>query len=182
MGDDFVRLETGRAVRVCLPAELPAASIAALAESAATELEVQVFGRLPLAISARCYHARSRGLAKDGCRFVCGEDADGMPVATLDDEPIFAVNGLQTLSAAYCSLLAELAELQRMGVGLFRLWPQSRDMAAVASQANIGGGSTALATARSIGRPELGLPAILVGSLGTALGTYLGFLTVLWLA
>jgi len=48
--------------------------------------------------------------------------------------------------------------------------------AAVASQANIGGGTTALALARSLGRPDLELPAILAGSVGTALGTYAGFL------
>lgn len=50
-----------------------------------------------------------------------------------------------------------------------------RDVAAVASQANIGGGTSALALARSLGRQDLVLPAILVGSLGTGLGTYLGF-------
>lgn len=49
-------------------------------------------------------------------------------------------------------------------------------LAAVASQANIGGGTTALALARSLGRPDLVLPAVLVGSLGTALGTFVGFL------
>lgn len=48
------------------------------------------------------------------------------------------------------------------------------DIAAVASQANIGGGASALALARSLGRGDLVLPAILVGSLGSALGTYLG--------
>lgn len=47
--------------------------------------------------------------------------------------------------------------------------------AAVASQANIGGGTTALALARSLGRADLELPAILVGSLGVAVGNYLGF-------
>ncbi|MEY2983161.1 MAG: hypothetical protein RL562_3388 [Planctomycetota bacterium] len=47
--------------------------------------------------------------------------------------------------------------------------------AAVASQANIGGGTTALALARSLGRADLELPAILVGSLGIAVGNYLGF-------
>lgn len=47
---------------------------------------------------------------------------------------------------------------------------------AIASQANIGGSSTALALAESFKRDDLLLPAILVGSLGTALGTYIGFL------
>jgi uncharacterized membrane protein len=56
-----------------------------------------------------------------------------------------------------------------------------RDMAAVASQANIGGGTSALALARSLGRGDLVLPGILVGSVGTALGTYLGILTSEWL-
>ncbi len=49
------------------------------------------------------------------------------------------------------------------------------DLAAVASQANIGGGTTALALARGLGRSDLVLPAILVGSVGTALGTFVGF-------
>lgn len=45
----------------------------------------------------------------------------------------------------------------------------------IASQANIGGSSTAIALAKSLDRPGLMLPAILVGSLGNGLGTYLGF-------
>jgi uncharacterized membrane protein len=49
-------------------------------------------------------------------------------------------------------------------------------MAAIASQANIGGGTTAMALAKNFGRNELILPAILIGSLGNALGTYIGFL------
>ena len=49
------------------------------------------------------------------------------------------------------------------------------DQAAVASQANIGGGTTALALARSIHRSDLVLPAVLLGSLGNALGTFIGF-------
>lgn len=47
-------------------------------------------------------------------------------------------------------------------------------VAAVASQANIGGGTTAMVLARSLGRPDLVAPSILVGSLGTAFGTALG--------
>ena len=54
-------------------------------------------------------------------------------------------------------------------------------MSAVASQANIGGSTSALALAKSLGRSDLMLPAILVGALGNAVGTYLGFLTAAWL-
>ncbi|HLT37301.1 MAG TPA: DUF819 family protein, partial [Enhygromyxa sp.] len=49
------------------------------------------------------------------------------------------------------------------------------DAAAVASQANIGGGTTALALARGLDRDDLAAPGILVGAIGTALGTFLGF-------
>lgn len=46
---------------------------------------------------------------------------------------------------------------------------------AVASQACIGGPTSALAIARAMGRSDLALPAILIGALGYAIGTYLGF-------
>ncbi len=121
------------AVRVCLPPELDRGTIAALAATGLAEIEVQVFGRMPLALSARCYHARAHGLAKDNCRFVCGEDADGMAVETLSGEPFLAVNGIQTLSYSYCRLLPELAELVALGVRRFRLSPHSVDMVEVAT-------------------------------------------------
>lgn len=126
-------LESLGAIRVCLPAELPATIIGQLAKTAKCEIEVQAFGRLPLAISARCYHARSRNLAKDGCQYVCAEDLDGMAVDTLDDDAFLAVNGTQTMSYHYLDLLGELAELRALGVRRFRLWPQNVDMVAVAA-------------------------------------------------
>ncbi|MBF0394090.1 MAG: U32 family peptidase [Alphaproteobacteria bacterium] len=122
------------ATRVTLPAEIagPAiATIAAAAQALSVEVEVQVFGRLPLAISARCYHARALGLHKDGCQFVCGQDADGMEVTTLDGEAFLAVNGTQTLSQSYHALLPELRPLTEAGVTRFRLWPHACDMVAV---------------------------------------------------
>jgi collagenase-like PrtC family protease len=119
---------------VSLPWELSSRHLAALAGSAAAagaELEVQVFGRVPLAISARCYHARAHGLHKDGCQYVCAEDRDGMNVETLDGEPFLSVNGTQTLSHTLLNLIGELGELRKMGINAFRLWPQDVDMVAI---------------------------------------------------
>ncbi len=118
--------------RVCLPVELPAGALAILAAATEAELEVQVFGRLPLAISARCYHARAHGLAKDDCRFACGEDPDGMEIQTLDGAPFLAVNGTQVLSSTYGNLVRELPALQETGIARFRLSPHDVDMVAVA--------------------------------------------------
>ncbi len=120
------------AARVCLPPELPAASLAALAGTASVPLEVLVFGRIPLAISARCYHARVHGLHKDGCQFVCGRDPDGLAVRTLEGESFLAVNGTQTLSHSCLNLAGELGVLRDMGFATFRLSPQDCDMSAVA--------------------------------------------------
>ncbi len=124
------------AAHVVLPAELPAASIAAMgrhADRLGVALEVQVYGRIPLAISARCYHARAHGRMKDNCRFVCDGDPDGMVLKTLDDRPFLIVNGIQTLSHACLNLVHELDDLAAAGVTTFRLSPQSCDMVAVAA-------------------------------------------------
>ncbi|MEO0528402.1 MAG: DUF819 family protein [Bacteroidota bacterium] len=96
---------------------------------------------------------------------------------------------------AYCELTA-VAELKDLGLTLllfaglavllhgilvivlggliYRDW----EMIAIVSQANVGGGTTAIALAESFQRKELILPAILVGTLGNALGTYLGFFMI----
>ncbi|GAB5474663.1 MAG: DUF819 family protein [Maribacter sp.] len=96
---------------------------------------------------------------------------------------------------AYCEIEAVL-ELQHTGLTLllftalavlfhgiitigiggltFRDW----DMVAITSQANVGGSTSAIAIAESLNRNELVLPAILVGTLGNAVGTYFGFLVV----
>ena len=127
-------LATRGAVRVCLSPELPATSLAALAAAtpSGTRLEVLVFGRVPLAISARCFHARAHGLHKDGCRYVCGNDPDGLVVDTIDHRPFVTVNGTQTLSYTYGNLAHEMTALRAMGIGRFRLSPHACDMVAVA--------------------------------------------------
>ena len=117
---------------IALPPELPRSSIAAIAAASGTiDIEVWAFGRVPLAISARCYHARAHNLTKDSCQFVCDRDADGLSVETLDGQGFLAINGVQTLSFTYCNLIREIADLAGDGVASFRLSPHTCDMIAV---------------------------------------------------
>ena len=80
-------LVRGGAVRVNMPVELSAAAIATLARHNPVETEALVFGRQPLSISMRCYHARAYGLTKDACQFVCELDPDGLAADQLDGKP-----------------------------------------------------------------------------------------------
>ena len=121
---------------VALPYELPFASIETLAAEGGrlgVEIQVHVFGRLPLAISGRCYHARIHGLAKDSCQFVCNKDPDGLEVDTLDGEGFLAINGVQTMSRDCTAVIDEIGRLIAAGVGAFRLSPHDCDMVAVAA-------------------------------------------------
>jgi len=119
---------------ICFPPELPFEPLSKLAKAAA-ELgaipEAWAFGRVPLAISGRCYHARIHGLAKDNCQFVCDEDPDGLKTETLDGERFLAINGVQTLSFSHCNLMGDIDRLRMAGVTSFRLSPHSCDMVAV---------------------------------------------------
>jgi len=125
-------MEQQGAKHISLPGELSRHSLSALASAACADLEVQIFGRLPLALSARCYHARSHGLAKDSCQYVCDKDPDGMDLDTLDGDAFLAVNGIQTMSYTCANLVGELDDLQNMGINHFRLSPHDTDMVAVA--------------------------------------------------
>lgn len=122
------------ATSICLPPELPVSSIRAIVEGAPdVRFEVFAFGRVPLAISARCAHARVKGHTKDNCKFVCGEDPDGLAVDTLDGQHFLALNGVQTMSSTVQCLIADVPELMSAGVSSLRLSPQVCDMARVAA-------------------------------------------------
>ncbi|HLA20383.1 MAG TPA: U32 family peptidase [Pseudolabrys sp.] len=124
------------AQNICLPTEMPASAIAALCQATHeldVTIEVQVFGRQSLALSARCYHARAHGRTKDSCRFVCENDPDGLDLTTLDGRTFLTINGIQTLSREYLNLIRELPALRDMGVSRFRLSPHTLDMVEVAS-------------------------------------------------
>lgn len=121
------------AQRLCLPPELPLASVAAIATAVPdVAIEVFAFGKVPLAISARCYHARIHKLSKDNCRFVCEKDLDGLAVETLTGEGFLTVNGVQTLSHTCANLIEDIPALTKAGVDSLRLSPQRCDMVGVA--------------------------------------------------
>jgi len=127
--EDSLEFFAGNGARsICLPPELPADAIAVLgskARSLGVELEVQVYGRIPLALSARCYHARAHGRTKDSCQFVCDREPDGMVLRTQEHTPFLTINGIQTQSYTCLNLIGELGELTACGVSRFRISPQS---------------------------------------------------------
>lgn len=118
---------------ICLPPELPLSSIREIAFGArGIDFEVFAFGRVPLAMSARCAHARVKGNVKDNCQFVCGEEPDGLPVKTLDDQDFLIINGVQTMSHTCQTLVDDIPSLRDVGIKGLRLSPQHCDMVAVA--------------------------------------------------
>lgn len=92
------------------------------------ETEVFVFGKLPLAFSARCFTARHYGLNKDDCQFKCIDHPAGMTLNTREGQPFLAINGIQTMSAQHYNLLHEVTDLLAMGIDVIRVSPQARQM------------------------------------------------------
>lgn len=106
---------------------------------------------------------------------------------------LFGIYIFLAVIGAYCDVAALLSDGRLAGVlfgmillavsihalilfGIGAFLKQDWDVLGVASQANVGGSTSALALAKSLGRPDLQLPAVLVGTLGNAIGTYLGIL------
>lgn len=91
--------------------------------------EVFAYGRMPLALSARCFTARHHRLSKDQCDFRCADDPDGLLLSTTDGEPFLVLNGTQTQSAARQCLIAERQALRAAGVTRLRLSPTAQGFA-----------------------------------------------------
>ncbi|MDM8560494.1 U32 family peptidase [Candidatus Parabeggiatoa sp. HSG14] len=114
--------------RWVLPVEL---SRDTLADMQATlpegvETEVLVYGRLPLAYSARCFTARAHNLPKDDCQYRCLDYPDGLTLSSQDKKPFLSLNGIQTQSACFYNLLPALDDIKSMNVDVLRISPQSR--------------------------------------------------------
>lgn len=114
--------------RWIMPVELSQDTLADIQNErpAEIETEVQVFGRLPLAISARCFCARSANLPKDDCQHICLDYPEGRLLYSQENEPFLNINGVQLQSARPFSLLSEIADLFRLDVDILRIVPQPR--------------------------------------------------------
>jgi len=112
------------------PLEAGHALIEALHTSrpAGVETEIFVYGKLPLAFSARCFTARHYGLNKDDCQFKCLDFPEAMTLKTREGQPFLAINGIQTMSAQTYNLLAEVPEMLKMGIDIVRVSPQPKHM------------------------------------------------------
>ena len=91
-------------------------------------IEIFAYGYLPLAYSARCFTARAENRPKDDCQFCCQNYPEGIPLLSQEGEPIFTINGIQTLSAAVSNLLADYSALVDSGADILRLSPRGAGM------------------------------------------------------
>lgn len=116
--------------RWVLPVELSRDMLAALqaARPPGMETEVFVFGRLPLAYSARCFTARTHRVPKDDCGFRCIDYPDGLALHTREGNRFLTINGIQTQSGESANMVGALPELARLGVEVVRLSPQASHM------------------------------------------------------
>ncbi len=116
------------ATRWVMPLEMGRDDLALILRNRPSGLQTEVFvyGRMPLAFSARCFTARHRNLPKDDCQFSCIHYSDGLLMRTREDESFLVLNGTQTQSARVHLLLAELADMRALGVDVVRVSPQSQ--------------------------------------------------------
>lgn len=124
----LARLATLGLRRWVMPVELSRETLQQMqaARPEGVETELFAFGRLPLALSARCFTARAHKLPKDDCQFRCLDYPDGMLLSTQDDARFLTLNGIQTQSARTHTLLREIEALRAQEVDLLRISPQSR--------------------------------------------------------
>jgi len=93
---------------------------------AGLEAELFAYGRLPLALSARCFTARRFNLQKEQCGYRCIEYPDGLALDTREGEAFLVLNGIQTQSARVYNLAGDIGEARAAGIDILRVSPQSQ--------------------------------------------------------
>ena len=97
------------------------------------EVEVMSYGHLPLAYSARCFTARSENKQKDECETCCINYPQGREVLSQEQQQVFILNGIQTLSG-YCYNLGNELESMKDLVDIVRVSPESEHSLEILSQ------------------------------------------------
>lgn len=120
-------------VRWCMPVELSRDWLVNLLEQCETlgirqqfEVEVLSYGHLPLAYSARCFTARSENRPKDECETCCIKYPTGRSMRSQEDQQVFVLNGVQTMSGYVYNLGNELTSMQGL-VDVVRLSPMGSE-------------------------------------------------------
>lgn len=90
------------------------------------ETEVFGYGHLPLAYAARCFTARSEDRPKDECQLCCLNYPQGRTVNSQEGDPLFVLNGIQTLSGKAQNLINDLPNMHGL-VDVVRISPSSTD-------------------------------------------------------
>ena len=90
------------------------------------EVEVLSYGHLPLAYSARCFTARSENRGKDECETCCIKYPQGRMMRSQEQQQVFVLNGIQTMSGYCYNLGNELPSMQGL-VDIVRLSPQGAE-------------------------------------------------------
>ncbi|QKJ85502.1 U32 family peptidase [Paramixta manurensis] len=88
------------------------------------EVEVFSYGYLPLAYSARCFTARSENRPKDECETCCIRYPQGRRVLSQENQQVFVLNGIQTMSGYCYNLGNDLIGMQGL-VDIIRLSPET---------------------------------------------------------
>jgi collagenase-like PrtC family protease len=126
-------LQSVGALRWVAPIDLAASAVRRLLADLDAPIETEFFahGRLPLAMSARCFTARYHNLSKDRCEYRCLQHPSGIALRTLDGRALFTINGVQTQSAHVTTQLGDLDALLAARVDLVRICPQTENAEAV---------------------------------------------------
>lgn len=110
------------AERIVLPVDMSRRTIPHITKQKSFKVEMFVYGHLPIGFSFRCYTARAFGKVTKNCGHKCYSTL-AMPLHTLDDEPIYLINGPALFSTKTYCLLPYIDDLQNMGVDALRVEP-----------------------------------------------------------
>ena len=118
--------------RWCMPVELSRDWLVGIQEQCDQlgihgkfETEVLAYGHLPLALSARCFTARSEDKPKDECETCCIKYPQGRRVLSQENQQVFVLNGIQTMGGYCYNLGNDLSGMHGL-VDVVRLSPEDK--------------------------------------------------------